>query len=63
MCLLALLAALTISASGCLVLAIGAGTAGTVAYVEGDIENEAHPDIDQTCTVLTRLQKSSSCTS
>ena len=37
-CLLAVLAGLTVSSSGCLLVAAGAGAAGTVAYMRGDLE-------------------------
>jgi len=46
-CLSLLLAGLTMSSSGCLLLAVGAGAAGTVAYAEGDLEAEEHHNIDQ----------------
>jgi hypothetical protein len=46
-CLSLLLAGLTMSSSGCLVLAVGAGAAGTVAYAKGDLEAEVHHGIDQ----------------
>ena len=49
-CLSVLLAGLMMSSSGCVVLAVGAGAAGTVAYVEGDLESEVHHNIDQTYT-------------
>lgn len=35
-----LLSALSLSSSGCAVLLVGAGAAGTVAYVKGDLETE-----------------------
>jgi len=42
-----LLAGLTTSSSGCILLAVGAGAAGTVAYAEGDLEAEENQNIDQ----------------
>jgi hypothetical protein len=46
-CLSVFLAGLTTSSSGCIVLVVGAGAAGTVAYVKGDLEAEEHRNIDQ----------------
>jgi hypothetical protein len=37
-CLSLLLAGLALSSSGCLAVAVGAGAAGTVAYMRGDLE-------------------------
>jgi len=37
-CLLLVLPALAVNSSGCLLVAAGAGAAGTVAYMEGDFE-------------------------
>ena len=45
-CLVLLLAALTVSCSGCLAVAVGAGAAGTVAYLAGDVEAEEPYGID-----------------
>ncbi len=47
-CLLFLLAALTVNAAGCLAVAVGAGAAGTVAYLAGDLDTEEPYPIDQT---------------
>jgi hypothetical protein len=47
-CLLLLLAGLGVSTSGCLAVAVGAGAAGTVAYMRGDLEAEEPYSIDQT---------------
>lgn len=47
-CLSVLLAGLTMGSSGCIVLAAGAGAAGTVAYVKGDFEAELQHNIDET---------------
>ena len=49
-CLLVLLTGLTMSSSGCILLVAGAGAAGTVAYMEGDLETEVHHNIEQTYT-------------
>ena len=38
------------SSGGCVVLAVGAGAAGTVAYVKGDLETEVHYGLDQVYT-------------
>jgi hypothetical protein len=46
-CLSVLLAVLTMSSSGCVLLAVGAGAAGTVAYAKGDLETEVQHGIDQ----------------
>lgn len=46
-CLSLLLAGLTMGSSGCLLLVVGAGAAGTVAYAEGDFEAEENWNIDQ----------------
>ncbi len=35
------------SSSGCILLAVGAGAAGTVAYAEGDLEAEENQNIDR----------------
>jgi hypothetical protein len=45
-CLSLLLAGLMMSSSGCVVLAVGAGAAGAVAYAKGDLETEVHYGID-----------------
>jgi hypothetical protein len=39
-CLVLILAGLTVNSAGCLVVAAGAGAAGTVAYMRGDLETE-----------------------
>jgi len=49
-CLSMLLAGLTMSSSGCIVLAAGVGAAGTMAYAKGDLEAEEHQNIDQVYT-------------
>jgi hypothetical protein len=46
-CLSLVLTGLTMSSSGCILLAAGAGAAGTVAYVKGDLEAEEPQNIDQ----------------
>lgn len=48
MCLLLLLACLATNTGGCLAVAVGAGAAGTVAYMRGDLEAEESYNIDQT---------------
>jgi hypothetical protein len=45
-CLGLLLAGFAVSCSGCLAVAVGAGAAGTVAYLAGDIEAEEPYGID-----------------
>lgn len=40
LCLLFISVGLTVSSSGCLAVAVGAGAAGTVAYLAGDLEAE-----------------------
>jgi hypothetical protein len=40
LCLALVLASLTINSAGCLIVAAGAGAAGTVAYMRGDLEME-----------------------
>lgn len=45
--LLLLLAGLATCTSGCLAVAVGAGAAGTVAYMKGDLEAEEPYDIEQ----------------
>jgi len=52
--LLFCLFALSIGSSGCLALAVGAGAAGTVAYLTGDLEAEEPYDID---TVFVAAEK------
>ena len=42
-----LLAGMAIGASGCLLVAVGAGAAGTVAYVKGDLEATLDAGMDQ----------------
>ena len=37
-CLVFVLASLTVNSGGCLLVAAGAGAAGTVAYLRGDLE-------------------------
>lgn len=49
-CLLLLLAGLAVNTGGCLAVAVGAGAAGTVAYMQGDMETEEPCTIDQTYT-------------
>ena len=49
-----LLVAIATAASGCLAVAVGAGAAGTVAYLSGDLEAEEPHDID---TVYTAARK------
>jgi hypothetical protein len=39
-CLLLVFAGLTVHSSGCLAVVAGAGAAGTVAYMRGDLETE-----------------------
>ena len=39
-CLILILAGLMLNSAGCLVVAAGAGAAGTVAYMRGDLETE-----------------------
>jgi len=46
-CLSVLLASLTASSSGCLAVVAGAGAAGTVAYMRGDVESEEPYNIQQ----------------
>jgi hypothetical protein len=53
-CLSILLAGMTVSSSGCLVLAVGAGAAGAVAYTKGDFEAEEHQNIDQVYAATTK---------
>jgi len=48
--LLVLLAGLALSSSGCLLVAVGAGAAGTVAYMAGDMESEESYSLDQVYT-------------
>ena len=45
LCLSLLLSALMVSSTGCLLVAAGAGAAGTVAYMEGDLETSEPYDI------------------
>ncbi len=45
-----LLATLAFSSGGCLAVAVGAGAAGTVAYMRGDLEAEEPYGIEQTYT-------------
>lgn len=49
-CLLVLLAALSVHSSGCLAVAAGAGAAGTVAYMRGNTETDEPYSIEQTYT-------------
>ncbi len=42
-----LLVTMTVIASGCLAVAVGAGAAGTVAYLSGDLEAQEPYDIDR----------------
>lgn len=42
-----LLAGMAIGASGCLLVAVGAGAAGTVAYVKGDLEATLDAGMDR----------------
>jgi len=46
--LLLLLVGLATCTSGCLAVAVGAGAAGTVAYMKGDLEAEEPYDIEKT---------------
>jgi hypothetical protein len=48
LCLLLLLMGLATSTGGCLAVAVGAGAAGTVAYMRGDTEAEEPYGIKQT---------------
>jgi hypothetical protein len=41
-----ILTGLMFSSAGCLVAAVGAGAAGTVAYLAGDLETEVSEDLD-----------------
>ena len=41
-----LLVGITISAGGCMVVAVGAGAAGTVAYLKGDLEAVEAANLD-----------------
>ena len=45
-CLVLILAGLTVNSAGCLVVAAGAGAAGTVAYMKGDLETEEPYKLD-----------------
>jgi len=47
-CLLLLLASLMMGTSGCLAVAVGAGAAGTVAYMAGDMDTEEPYSIEET---------------
>jgi len=47
-CLLFISVALALSSSGCLAVAVGAGAAGTVAYLAGDLEAEEPYGVEQT---------------
>jgi len=49
-CLAVLLSGLMLGSSGCLALVVGAGAAGTVAYMAGDMEAEENHSIDQVYT-------------
>ncbi len=42
-----LLIAATMAAQGCVVVAVGAGAAGTVAYIKGDLESVESAKIDK----------------
>jgi len=44
--LLLFLAGMTVGAAGCLAVAAGAGAAGTVAYMAGDLETDVSEDLD-----------------
>jgi hypothetical protein len=44
--LLLLLAVLAVSGAGCLAVAAGAGAAGTVAYMAGDLETDVAEDLE-----------------
>jgi hypothetical protein len=48
--LLLILAGLTVNSAGCLVVAAGAGAAGTVAYLRGDLEMEQAYDVETVYT-------------
>ncbi len=48
LCLLFISVGLTVSSSGCLAVAVGAGAAGTVAYLAGDLEAEEPYGVEQT---------------
>ena len=50
LCLLLILTGLTVSSGGCLAVAVGAGAAGTVAYLAGDLEAEEPYAIEQVYT-------------
>jgi hypothetical protein len=56
-CLSVVLAALTMSSSGCLVLAAGAGAAGAVAYAKGDLEAQEHQSIDAVYAATTKAME------
>jgi len=47
-CLLLLMAFVAVNAGGCLVVAAGAGAAGTVAYLAGDLETQEPYSIEET---------------
>lgn len=46
-CLSFVLSSLMVSSTGCLAIAVGAGAAGTVAYLAGDVEVEEPYNIDE----------------
>jgi hypothetical protein len=54
LCLSVLLTSLMVSSTGCLVVAAGAGAAGAVAYMQGDLETSEPYDI---ATVYAAAQK------
>ena len=58
--LVVLLAGIAIGVSGCLLVAVGAGAAGTVAYVKGDLETTLDAGMDRsygaTLKTLDQLQ-------
>jgi len=41
-----LLISMAFSAQGCMIVAVGVGAAGTIAYVRGDLQAEEHEPID-----------------
>lgn len=55
LCLAMVLVCMAVSSSGCLALAVGAGAAGTVAYMRGDLDAQEPYDID---TVYAATRKS-----
>ncbi|MBM4026000.1 MAG: DUF3568 family protein [Planctomycetes bacterium] len=56
-CLVILLAGLMVHSSGCLAVAAGAGAAGTVAYMRGDLEADEPYAIDAVYTAAREAMK------